>query len=92
VKRRAHSNTGTGHVDIAIVSPDGENLEEISTHYTPRNFPARLIRKRRSCFYMSMSTVPLAGSVVRVAYHGDSRPYSKTFSCGGKRAASEAGL
>ena len=92
VKRRAHSYAVNGHVDIAIVSPDGDNLEEISTHHTPRIIPSRLMRKRRAYFYVSMSTVPPVGSIVRVAYHGDSGPYCKTFSCGENMAASEAGL
>ncbi|MBW1851607.1 MAG: hypothetical protein JRJ15_09280 [Deltaproteobacteria bacterium] len=92
VKRRPHSNTGTGHVDIAIVSPDGEILEEIITSYRPRIISKRRLRKCKSYFIVSLSIVPPKGSIVRVAYHRNSKPDSRTFSCGENRAASEAGL
>lgn len=91
VKRRAHSSTEKGHVDIAIVSPDGENLKEISTNYTPRIIPARMIRKRKSYFHVSMPTIPPVGSIVRVAYHRDSKPDRESFSCEGNIALLDVG-
>jgi len=86
VKRRTHSNTVTGHVDITIVSPDGEILGEISTSYRPRIILRRRLRKCTSYFTVSLSIVPPKGSIVRVAYHKDSKPDKKTFSCEGNIA------
>lgn len=83
VKRRSYSGTGGGHVDITIISPDGEVLEKLSTFYVPRMIPSRRMHTRESRFEVRLPTIPPTGSKVRVAYHRVSKQDRGTFSCGG---------
>ncbi len=55
---------GLGHVDIAIVNPEGKILKEVHTNYKPRI----LVRKRRrqAYFGVRIPVVPPPGSTVRV--------------------------
>lgn len=84
IKRRSSSTvTGGGHVDIAVISPEGEVLEHVSTIYVPRVF----LRKshRGSYFEVRLSVVPPDGSVIRVARHKLPLPKStddRGFDCG----------
>jgi len=82
VKRRCHSDTETGHVDITIVTPEGEILEQISTLYKPRIIPTRKMHRRTSYFNVCLSTIPPTGSIVRVVYHRDTKVRNSTFDCG----------
>ena len=91
VERHGHSGTETGHVDIAVVSPGGEVLDQISTLYKPRIIPARMIFRRKAYFTARLPMIPPKGSTVRVAYHRDSKPGGKTFSCGGNIAVPHHG-
>ena len=92
VKRRSRVGDSSGHVDIAIVSPNGKVLEQISTLYKPRIILTRKMHTRKSTFEVRLPTIPPAGSLVRVAYHRDSKPVNRTFPCGENRAASEVDL
>ena len=94
VKRRSSSRAGSGHVDISIVSPEGEVFEKVSTFYIPRIIPSKPGRRksRGSRFEVRLPTIPPTGSKVRVAYHRISKPDSRTFSCGENMAVSEVGI
>lgn len=90
VKRRSRIGGGSGHVDIAIVSPDGKVLERISTLHKPQIILTRKMHTRKSTFEVRLPTIPPTGSKVRVAYHRDSRPNGRTFSCSENMAVSNA--
>ncbi len=80
VKRRSSSIFNGGHVDIAIISPDGEILEQVSTRYYPR-----IIRRRgarESFFTARLTAIPPKGSIVRVAYHEAVKSGNGVFDCG----------
>jgi hypothetical protein len=83
VIRRRHRGfySAHGHIDIAVVAPDGTVLEETNTLYHPRILRRKGVPRAR--FTASMSTVPPPGSTVRLSYHEDKNPYSvsKPFSC-----------
>ena len=68
IHRRNASNTGSGHIDIAIVSPENEILEEISINYTPRIIP-RERRRGGSFFKVRLGKIPPPASRVRIAHH-----------------------
>ncbi|MBW1852732.1 MAG: hypothetical protein JRJ15_15185 [Deltaproteobacteria bacterium] len=92
VKRRSRAGSGSGHVDIAVVSADGDVLEQISTLYKPRIILTRKMHTRESYFEARLPTIPPMGSKVRVAYHRDSKPDSKTFSCDENMAVPAVGI
>ncbi len=59
-----------GHVDIAVVGPDGEIIDLLSVPYSPRNIPKARSRSSRFAArlpYMIPEDVPL-----RITYHNDS--------------------
>jgi hypothetical protein len=85
VKRLSSSISNGGHVDIAIVSPEGETLEQVSTCYIPR-----IIRRRGSreaFFSLRLPIIPPEGSMVRVAYHKPDKSKQSLFDCGENAAA-----
>lgn len=82
VKRRSRVGGGSGHVDIAILSPDGDVLEQISTLHRPQIILTRRMHNRKSTFEVRLPTIPPAGSIFRVAYHRESKGRNKTFDCG----------
>jgi hypothetical protein len=83
VKRRGTGRViPRGHVDIAILSPEGNVIEKASTSYVPTTI-RRKLSHRGSHFNARFSVVPPEGSTVRVSYHA--RGYSAartTFDCG----------
>jgi hypothetical protein len=81
VKRRSYAGKGGGHVDIAIISPEGDVLNELSTFYLPRMIHMKRIHTRESGFEVYMPMIPPKGSKVRVALHRLSKSASKEFSC-----------
>jgi len=93
VRRRGHSPVSLGHVDVSIISPEGKTLEQVSTYYSPRIIPSKPGHRRLhgSRFEVRLPTIPPTGSKVRVAYHGVSKPDSRTSSCDKNMAVSEAG-
>jgi hypothetical protein len=81
IRPRHRGFHGPGHVDIAVVAPDGTVLEEARALYHPR------ILQRKSDphahFTATLSAVPPQGSTVRLSYHKDEDPSSlpKPFHC-----------
>jgi len=56
-----------GHIDIAVTTPEGKVIEEISTVYVPGVLSRR--SHRGSHFNVRLPLVPPNGSIVRVARH-----------------------
>ena len=94
VKRRSSSLAGSGHIDISIISPEGEVFEKVSALYIPRIIPSKPGRRksRGSRFEVCLPAIPPTGSKVRLAYHRVSKSEGRTFSCGENMAVSEAGI
>jgi len=91
VKRRHLAPVGFGHVDVAIISPEGKSLEQVSTYYNPRIIPRKRGHRRLhgSGFEVRLPVIPPAGSTIRVAYHRSAKSESETFSCGGNETLLE---
>ncbi len=78
LRRGLSSMPGLGHVDIAIVDPEGKILKEVHTNYFPRIL-ARKQRRRilamarnqrqQANFGVRLPLVPPPGSTIRVTYH-----------------------
>ncbi|VAV85130.1 hypothetical protein MNBD_DELTA01-225 [hydrothermal vent metagenome] len=82
-RRRTSSVTGGGHLDIAVVGPDGKVVEYVSTIYVPRVLSRR--SHRGSYFEVRFSVVPPERSVIRLVLHKLPLPesiYSREFDCG----------
>jgi len=69
VKRRSRFGGGSGHVDIAIISPDDEVLEQVRIFPKPQNILSGKMHTRKSTFEARLPTIPPAGSIFRVTYH-----------------------
>jgi hypothetical protein len=81
VKRRSYAGIGGGHVDITIISLEGEVLDKFSTIYSPRMIPMRRVHMRESGFEVHLPMIPPKGSKIRIALHRPSKSVSKEFSC-----------
>ena len=83
VKRHSASFVdGGGHIDIAVVGPEGDIIEQVSTKYVPRIIPRRKMRGMRgSYFEVRLPDVPPAGSTVRIAYHRTAISADRTLDC-----------
>jgi hypothetical protein len=69
VKRRhLTGGPGTGHVDIAVMGPDGSTIKESSVPHIPRIIPRR--EERESRFTARIPVVVSKGSVIRISYVG----------------------
>jgi hypothetical protein len=68
-----------GHIDIAIVSAEGEVLQSLSALYYPRIIPRKGGRESR--FHVTIPLKPTAGAVVRLAFHKVETPSIETFYC-----------
>ena len=86
LKRRSASPVGTGHIDIAIVGPEGKLLERISTSYIPKILSAKRGKHRGSRFKVRMTGALPEGSKVRLAYHRTAQSVKRTFYCGENEA------
>jgi hypothetical protein len=84
VKRRNFSGIGGGHVDVSLISPEGEILEQVSTYYTPRIISRKRgsSRHRGSHFEVRLPTVPSAGSKICVGYHRSLESGTPAYHCG----------
>lgn len=87
VKRRHQTYFGRGHVDIAIVSPGGEILNQVSTSYTPRYL--RRKSSRGSRFEVRLPDIPQVGSTVRIVHHRGNSPKNRAFQCENNMATSD---
>ncbi len=81
VKRTARNccDSARGHVDIAIVGPDGAIVDMLSVPYSPRNIPK--VRSRSARFTARLPYKVPEDVSLRIAYHNDR-----------EHAASAAGL
>jgi len=68
--------SGTGHIDVAVVSPPGQVIIHASAPYEPKTLPRTPgARKHRpSRFEIRLSAIPPKGSVIRLAFHGKPDP------------------
>lgn len=81
-----------GHVDVAIISPDGQTISSTSVKYTPRFRSTRTQRRayRKTRFKASFSEKLQKGSTVRVTLHKrDGIKIAKGFDCGNNIALPE---
>lgn len=69
VKRRAQNccDPARGHVDIAVLGPEGTILDVTSTLYSPRNIPKA--RSKTSRFTVRLPYIPPDGATIRIAHH-----------------------
>jgi len=76
VSRRNTAFSGLGHVDVAVVSPDGLVIGQANASYSPKVLPKTPgARKHRpSHFEVKLYCNPPQGSIIRVAYHGKPDP------------------
>ena len=75
-----------GHVDVAVLLPEGAVLEMASTTYTP-SFRRPYVRRREvqpSYFSVRFSDMLPIGSAVRIAFHPEE--LGKPFNCGNNQA------
>jgi hypothetical protein len=81
ISRQHRGFHGHGHVDIAVLAPDGTVLEESRALYHPRTL--RRKGDPHAHFTAPLSTVPPPGSTVRLSYHEDEDSSSETkpFNC-----------
>lgn len=84
IDRKHSAFLGNGHVDIAIVSPEGETLSQVSTYYIPRHI--RKNPSRGSRFEVRLPSIPKKGSTIRIVYHKASKSASRIFQCGSNMA------
>jgi len=84
VKRRRDAIPTGGHVDIALVHPDGRILERVSVPYSPR-----IIRRRwaqESFFQVRLSPIPPEGTTIYTTYHAFRGSQGGRFDCGDNAA------
>ena len=69
VKRAADNccDAARGHVEIAVVAPDGLVLDVIRVLYSPRNIPK--VRSRSSHFVTRIPYILPEGVILRITYH-----------------------
>jgi len=79
VKRRHSSLVHGGHIDIAIIGPEGEILDQVSTPHIPRIIPRK--STQTASFTVNLPTHLDYGSTVRVAYHSPKESRHDQFDC-----------
>lgn len=85
VTKNSFSSYPDGHVDIAVLGPDGTLLEKTSTTYSP---PVVTTKPRRivfegAPFSASLGKIPPAGGRIRITFHeAVRRTNPKEFDCG----------
>jgi hypothetical protein len=57
-----------GHIDIAVVAPDGGVMDVVSVPYTPRDIPR--VRSRTSRFTARLPYTLAEDITLRIIYHG----------------------
>lgn len=67
VKSRNLNKIRGGHVDIAIVSPKGDIIQQSST--VVKTGRLKKLRQQGARFKLTLSTIPPSGSTIRVVYH-----------------------
>ena len=76
-----------GHIDVAIITPDGTISETLSSPHDC--WLGRRGRRmvREAPFYIKTSVSPPSGSMVRVEFHESQSTDQKPFSCGNNAKA-----
>jgi hypothetical protein len=77
---------GSGHVDVAVLSPGGELLGQTSTDYAPKAFRKY---RREARFETRFPFVPPDGSRIRVALHQRQGLEKGSADCSNNRAVKE---
>ena len=80
-----------GHLDMAVVGPDGSILDAVSLLYSPRNIPK--VRTRSARFTTRLPYTVPDGTILRMAYHNDHdvvKVDGNTFVC--RNSAALAGI
>ena len=69
VKRAANNccDAARGHVDIAVIAPDGLVIDLVNVLYSPRNIPK--VRSRTSRFITRLPYTPPEDITLRITYH-----------------------
>ncbi len=72
VRRRNTAFSGLGHVDVAVISPDGAVIGQGNAPYFPRVLPKTPGARKHppSHFEVHLNCSPPRGTTIRVAYHG----------------------
>jgi hypothetical protein len=70
---------GHGHIDVAVVAPDGTVPEAVSALYYPRDIPRKSAPTAN--FTAHLSKVPSPGSTVRLSYHRAGYSVRRAFNC-----------
>jgi len=76
-----------GHVDIAVISPNGQVIETESVAQTPRVIGMSRRRRRGSSFEARLSMVPPEGSTVRITFHPEKNTPERHVDCEKNAAA-----
>ena len=76
-----------GHVDIAVISQNGQVIETKSAVQTPMIGSRRTKQNRGSYFEARFSIVPPEGSTVRIAFHPEKYAPEKHVDCEKNAAA-----
>jgi len=79
VERWNSTYSGSGHIDIAIVDPEGNITNRISTYYIPRLVCRNPSHGSR--FEVRLSNIPSMGSIIRIAHHRNIIPQNESFQC-----------
>ena len=74
-------DSARGHIDIALLTPDGFVIDAFSTLYYPHNIPK--VRSRSSRFEVRRPYLPPDGLIIRMAYHSDLEAADSTAYAGG---------
>jgi hypothetical protein len=70
---------GHGHIDVAVVAPDGTVPEAVSALYYPRDIPRK---SAPSAFFTAhLSRPPPPGSTVRLTYHRNGYSVRRASNC-----------
>lgn len=73
-QRRMHRHPMSGHIDVLLIAPDGQVIEQAQVTIRPRRLSLR--GPKEAHFEVPLSIVPPEGAVVRVQYHN--RPHHTT--------------
>ena len=73
-------DSARGHVDIALLTPDGTVIDSFSTLYSPSNIPK--VRSRSSSFKVRRPYLPPDGIIIRMAYHSSLEGADSAFYAG----------
>jgi len=86
LKRQYIRKSCPGHIDIAVIDPDGSVFDHVSTKLT-LPFNSRSKRKN-STFEAQFTQMPPKGSTIRINFHNKSSLNNKQFDCGVNAALS----